>query len=270
MAISLKYKVIIVIFIIIALLYAGQYFITHMNSTTQKKETFVDDDDVEHYEEPPVVAAKGTGAPPAAATDVKYDLRILVLDDIEKMHIIDKEVKGKLMQDIFAHDMDTLKDMNADERAKFIKNKYDHMKVTVSAATSIATAESIVKAEAPVPKTPKDTFEEPSKLLLAKAEDAIRDLERVQHGLKDIETYAKAISMSVPVSTQDTPAPVVAAAKIVPSMPAVQTVQTVQTTVPAVKTADPLPAPSISAAVTKPDITNTIEGFENIMSYAAF
>ena len=279
MALDLKYKIIIVVFAAVMLLYVGHYFVQQLSSTSSaKKETFIVDDDVEHYEEPPVQETK---APAALATssEPKYDMRVLVLDDIEKLRILDKDLKGKLMQEIF-NNLDDLKGMSTAERELYIKNKYDVMKVsTAVAATTTTTAEiatSAVSAILPT-KAETDSFEEPSRQLLTKTEEALVNLLKVQTGLQEIKTYANAMGNSTAQTaktTQTVPVP------NIPSVPPTPTpTPTFQMPQPSQAVAQPpigpsmlVPGQSISAAPA-PSISaleKFFDGFENIVSYAPY
>lgn len=93
-----KYKIIVVVFVAIAFLYVGHFIINYM-STSKKRETFLEEDDVEHYENPSTDSS--TSKAPTATSESQYDQRVLILDDIEKLHIVDKDTKGKLMEYMF-------------------------------------------------------------------------------------------------------------------------------------------------------------------------
>ena len=235
----MKYKIIIVVFAAVMLLYICHYFVQQLSTTSSaKKETFIVDDDVEHYEEPPVQENKAAAL--ATSSEPKYDLRVLVLDDIEKLRILDKDLKGKLMQEIF-NDIDNLKGMSTAERELYIKKKYDIMKVSNAVASTTATtaeiATSTVSAILPT-KVETDSFEEPSRQLFTKTEEALVNLLKVQTGLKEIPSQAAAQPPTQP--------------PIGPSM------------LVSGQSISAAPAPSISA------LEKFVDGFENIVSYAPY
>lgn len=277
MALDLKYKIIIVVFAVVMLLYVGHYFVQQLNTTSSKKETFVVDDDVEHYEEPPAHESKEAATTAAPSTsEPKYDLRVLVLDDIEKLRILDKDLKGKLMQEIF-NELDNLKGMTAAERELYIKKKYDIMKVSTAVAATTATTAEIASAtvSAMMPaKAETDSFEEPSKQLLSKTEEALVNLLKVQTGLQEIKTYANALDRSGPAAT--VPVPTVPTVPTVPPQPTFlppQPAQTAQTVVqPSIGQAMVGPTQSISAAPSTSisALEKFVDGFENVISYAPY
>jgi hypothetical protein len=283
MALDLKYKIIIVVFAAVVLLYIGHYFVQQLNTNSSaKKETFIVDDDVEHYEEPPAQETQAVTL--ATLSEPKYDLRVLVLDDIEKLRILDKDLKGKLMQEIF-NDLDSLKGMSTAERELYIKKKYDIMKISNAvAATTATTAEiatSAISAILPT-KAETDSFEEPSRQLLTKTEEALVNLLKVQTGLQEIKTYANAMGNSTAQTAQTAqtiPVPNIPSVPPTPTptfqmpqpsqavaQPSAQTAQTPigpSMLVPG-QSISAAPAPSISA------LEKFVDGFENIVSYAPY
>lgn len=242
-----KYKIIIVVFVAIAFLYAGHFVINYMNNS-KKRETFVDDDDVEHYEEPPKQTTKPAAT--TASAESNYDLRVLILDDIEKLHVTDKEVKGKLMEELFSKaGLDKIGPMTSTDRLAYIKSEYEKLKTggTAPSATETAApkpqpaAQPSVSTPAADPKpqaapkaefTNQDTSSE-GKELVTKTREALNHLQYVQNGLQDIQKYAEGLKSSFEVK--------------------------------------PLPpaAPSVAENYKEPRIPEAfIEGFENIRSYA--
>ena len=134
-----KYKIIIIVFILIALLYAGHFIIDYMNSNKKKEAFTLFDDDVEHYEEPKQSPKKNIAEEnkksknETTSEESKYDLRVLILDDIETLQITDKDQKGKLMEIMFNEN--TLKKVSTlsdKERLKFVEDKYNSLGVTSS------------------------------------------------------------------------------------------------------------------------------------------
>jgi len=139
-----KYKIIIVVFILIALLYAGHFIIDYMNSNKKKEAFTLFDDDVEHYEEPKTPPKSKVSEKNNAHTtseESKYDLRVLILDDIESLEIADKDQKGKIMEVMFNED--TLKKvatLSDRQRLKFIQDKYNSLGTTTFSETTSETS----------------------------------------------------------------------------------------------------------------------------------
>jgi len=129
---DMRLKIIVVVFVVIAILYGIHFMLTYMG---KKKETFVDDlmeDDVEHYED----VSKPTKESDPKAQESKYAQRILVLDDIEKLHITDKEVKGKLIEYVFMDTVfDDLTKKTSSERYDAIEKKYQELQKEGSTQT---------------------------------------------------------------------------------------------------------------------------------------
>ena len=205
---DMKIKIIIVIFVAIAFLYVGHFIINYMAKTTKQEgfmERFNDIEDVEHYEEPQELPKKATGKTQGSS---KYDQRILVLDDIEKIKITDKDLKGKLMEILFDDEMlKQISDMSASERLTYIKKKYESM---VKSATS-----DVKEDEAELPKetaqeatksgfepttpteTPSATPEVDTSGLLNKTQETISALKSVQLGLSEIHKIAETFKSHV-------------------------------------------------------------------------
>ena len=202
---DIKLKIVIVIFVAIAFLYAGHFIINYMATT--KQEGFTEDfNDVEHYEEPAEPSRKADNK-----VTSKYDQRILILDDIEKLQIKDKEVKGKLMETMFDDDiLNQVASMSSSERLTFIKKKYDSFHVT-SGESSAAAAGPTTNAES------KNKFEleteDPVKVtipastlaaidttgLITKTQETLSALKSVQSGLSEIHKIAESFKSHAPV-----------------------------------------------------------------------
>lgn len=241
----MKYKIIIVVFLLILFLYAGHFVITYLNNN-KTKESFIDDD-IEHYED-----STPKTTPKVTTTETKYDLRILILDDIEKLNISDKEVKGKLMQTIFADDefMKSLESKST-KRFELIQEKYNQLNKTDLPSQppiplNTTQEESSIPVKAVVSPGVKDKFttdtpvssktDDTNKELVTKTEEALNHLQYVQNNLKDIQTYAKSVAKTI--STPPVPS----------------------TTVPT--------APK--STFREPNLPEPfIEGYENVTSYAS-
>ena len=140
-----KIKVIIIVFAIVIVFYVVQFLSGYM----KKKEHFTSSyyDDVEHYDNPPA----------ATTGEQAYDLRLLILDEIDKLNITDKVIKGKIMETLFSDvSMNQLKGMTSDQKITYIKNVYQSAANIVS--QEVLPAASVVTTT-PVVATPKATFE---------------------------------------------------------------------------------------------------------------
>lgn len=150
----MKFKIIILVFIVIALLYAVHFVLTQLDKG-KKKETFVIDDDVEHYEDPVVTSPKPKAdAKEDTKSETKYDTRVLILNDIEKMDINNKEIKGQLMEYLFASDVIAkISSMANNERSIFIQSKYDLLKTGVKLDST--SSETTTKVSSVAEHTPE-------------------------------------------------------------------------------------------------------------------
>jgi len=200
-----KYKIIIVVFILIALLYAGHFIINSMNSNKKKEGFTLFDDDVEHYEEPPKTTIKKSST--TTSEETKYDLRVLILDDIEKLQITDKDLKGKLMEIMFNED--TLKKtstMSDNQRYDFIKTNYASLTSTNPIEKSSFTEDTKSKEPPQKTDTPTTSSANTSAIsqelihmtadTMTKLQTAQTNLQAVQNSLTDVQKYAAKIDAS--------------------------------------------------------------------------
>ncbi len=205
---DMKLKIIILVFIIIALLYAVYFIVNQLNENSKKKETFIIDDDVEHYEDPVVKTPPEKKTVKTEAESDKYDTRVLILNDIEKMDITDKEIKGKWMEYLFTSDViNKISSMANTERSIFIRSKYDLLK-TGQNLTSSETTEKKEKAEfsssqtsepAPVVPPPSkkisssvyDGLSNTNRDLLTKTEEALEYIQKVQTNIQQMQENIK-------------------------------------------------------------------------------
>lgn len=157
-----KYKIIIVVFILIALLYAGHFIIDYMNSNKKKEAFTLFDDDVEHYEEPKpskrnIGEENRKSKNESTSEESKYDLRVLILDDIETLKITDKDQKGKLMEIMFNEN--TLKKVSTlsdKQRLKFIEEKYNSLGVSTALGESTLSEADITNEDSQLNKSVKN------------------------------------------------------------------------------------------------------------------
>lgn len=243
----MKYKITIFVFLALVFLYFLHFVITY----DRTKETFVEEhDDIEHYEEP-----KATLPPPTKPASTTYDMRIMILDDIEKLNLTDKSLKGKLMQEVFADEaaLKTLESKTSDERLSFVKSKLETLKtkdeyVNVgdsSAGASTSVSATSTTASPPVITAPKTSVPE-SKDVMVKAEEALAHLQKVEANLKQIQSAFGQQQMAVADSKKTNAA---------------------ETNIP-----DNIPASTatVKSNFTEPSIPQSfIEGFESIRNYAS-
>jgi hypothetical protein len=232
-----KYKIIIVVFILIALLYAGHFIIDYMNSNKNKEKFTLFDDDVEHYEDSQDTKSvkkniasesrrsKKNIVSNTTSDESKYDLRVLILDDIESLKITNKEIKGYLMETMFEED--TLKKvaiLSDKERLEFIKDKSTLFEKSTSVEKSTLTksTEKLISQFKGVDdtdnentnntktssKTPSNTPSNSalSQELVHRTEDAMtklqnvkKELDTVQKSLTDMQKYAVNIDPSTKI-----------------------------------------------------------------------
>lgn len=130
-----KIKIIILVFTVIVVFYLFQFIFKMM----QKKEHFSASyyDDVEGYEDAPEKEKY-------ESKDEEYDLRISLLNEIDKLEITNNKVKGSVMESVFSEvSMKKMKSMSAEKRKEEVRNIYQ-------AAMNEATA-TVVAQEAPPP-----------------------------------------------------------------------------------------------------------------------
>lgn len=134
-------KIIIAVFLLVIVF----YFLQFMLEFLKKKEHFsssyfddADDDREEHFVDAKPVDAKPVkqeavvkqeAKPPQPSDSKPYELRIFILDEIEKLNITDKTVKGNVMEALFSETaMKELEGMSKDERAAKVKSIYESAK----------------------------------------------------------------------------------------------------------------------------------------------
>jgi hypothetical protein len=182
-------------------------------SVNKKKEAFtLFDDDVEHYEEPKASNKKSSIT---TSEETKYDLRVLILDDIEKLKINDKDTKGKLMEIMFNEDaLKKTASMSNNQRIDFINEKYKSINSSVD-KSSFANDENKSKenskeneeSSVPEKKTQTDVKADSNSAIsielihmtadaITKLETAQTNLQAVQASIKDVQKYAAKIDKS--------------------------------------------------------------------------
>ena len=142
---DMRLKIIVVVFAIVGVFYFVQFVFGLMG---KKKEHFTSDyyDEVENYEDAPK---------PAAAKEEEYDMRIALLEEIDKLPITDSKVKGSVMEAVFSDvSMNKLKDMSKEKRKEEIKTIYQTI------TTGDVKQETVIKK--PVAEQVKSMFTEGS------------------------------------------------------------------------------------------------------------
>lgn len=187
---NLKLKIILVIFVAIAFMYLGHFIINYMGDKTKQESVTEEFNDVEHYEEPshlePSTKLNST------SSNLKYDQRILILDDIEKLAITNKDIKGKLMEKLFDDSvLKKISEMSTSERTDFIKKELDELMMKpkkVEAETKTAAISTLTE-----PKNTEKLNFNPSSLV-TKTQETIQSLQSVQDGLKEIHRIAESFT----------------------------------------------------------------------------
>lgn len=158
-----RMKIIIAVFLL-AIVF---YFLQFMLEFIKKKEHFTSSyfDDVEesssersrlreHFED-------AKAAPKEAPADNKpYELRIFILDEIEKLNIADKTIKGNVMEALFSETaMKELEGMTKDQRVAKVKSVYDGAKGAAPAAPAKAPAAQVAPKQSytDAPSKPDDS-----------------------------------------------------------------------------------------------------------------
>lgn len=139
-----RMKIIIAVFLLVIVF----YFLQFMLEFVKKKEHFTSSyfDDAENYEDkrrvehfaedaPKAPAASAPKPPEPSENNKPYELRIFILDEIEKLNISDKTIKGNVMETLFSETtMKELEGMTKDQRIAKVKAVYDSSKKTEAPA----------------------------------------------------------------------------------------------------------------------------------------
>ena len=214
-----KVKIIVVVFVAILILYAVHFIFTQM-SNSKKKETFiVDDDDVEHYEDPtnnktstptPTKDTSRDTSKDVPSKDVaksdssSYNVRVLLLDDIEELKVSDKDIKGKLMEYLFSSEViEKVVSMSTSERKAFVQSKYDALKTGTSLENGTVSKDSNTDKKDQFADTAVST--DLTKTIYSKTTDALTSLKSVQNTLTDIQKSLDSINTDVASKSKDTP-----------------------------------------------------------------
>lgn len=141
-----KMKIVFAVFVLVIVFYVFQFIFDYM----KKKEHFTSHyfDDVEHYndappkeaDKKPVEPKKEVVMPETPAETKPYELRIFVLDEIEKLNITDKAVKGAVMETLFSESsMKELESMSKEQRIAKVKSVHDTAAKGGAATGAVAT-----------------------------------------------------------------------------------------------------------------------------------
>ena len=186
---DMKIKIIIVIFVAIAFMYVGHFIINYMSTKTKQESVSEEFNDIEHYEEPVQSESKES----SSSSPGKYDQRILILDDIEKLDISNKDIKGKLMEKLFDDSaIKTISEMTASQRSTFIKDQLAELNKSF-AKLEVPPENKPEPPPKPELKQEKKTEQldfDPSSLV-SKTQETIKSLQSVQDGLKEIHKIAE-------------------------------------------------------------------------------
>lgn len=153
-----KLKIIILVFTVIVVFYVFQFIFQMM----QKKEHFSANyyDDVEGYEDAPNEKEK------FEAKDEEYDLRISLLNEIDKLEITDNKVKGSVMESVFSEvSMKKMKSMSLEKRKEEVRNIYQ---AAVNQAGPVIMQETPVVINKPTNEQIKSMFENAPELPMMK------------------------------------------------------------------------------------------------------
>ena len=132
-------KIIIAVFLLVIVFYFLQFMLEFLKKKEHFTSTYFDDSEnyedrrkVEHFEEvapKAAEAAKPAAAPKApepSENNKPYELRIFILDEIEKLNISDKTIKGNVMEALFSETMmKELEGMSKEQRITKVKAVYD-------------------------------------------------------------------------------------------------------------------------------------------------
>lgn len=124
---DMRLRIIIIVFVVVVVFYFFQLIFGYMN----KKEHFTSHyfDDVERYENAPTVTQESE----RSENTKPYELRIFLLDEIDKLNISDKTIKGNVMETLFSESsMNELIKMTKEDRIKKVKEVYDKAQDTSS------------------------------------------------------------------------------------------------------------------------------------------
>ena len=160
---DMKLKIIFAVFVIVVVLYFMQFMIDFMKKKAHLSNRYFDD--VEHYEDAP----ETTKASPSAMEP--YKIRLFLLEEIDKLKIEDKNVKGAVMECLFSEttmkEFDKLPD-NKDSRDKMAA-KVKECQASILNTTASTPAEA---PKAPAAEPPKSPAAEPPKAPAAEPQKA--------------------------------------------------------------------------------------------------
>lgn len=239
-----KMKIIILVFTVVVVFYLFQFIFKMM----QKKEHFSANyyDDVEGFEDAPEKEKY-------ESKDEEYDLRISLLNEIDKLEITNNKVKGSVMESVFSEvSMTKMKSMSPEKRKEEIRNIYQ---AAVNQASPAVTQETAPVVTNPSTSTVvKSMFENAPPLPTIqdynmndarnKTMQAVEKLESAIESLKDMKNI---LQQGGNIKNKEPYIPDLP----IPPMPKKEFMEEEE--------------PEVKAAATTP----LIEGFENVPSYAS-
>lgn len=257
-----KMKIIFAVFVLVIIFYFMQFMLEFM----KKKEHFSNRyfDDVEHYEDAP--------SKPAATPDVMkpYEVRLFLLDEIDKLNITDKSAKGALMETLFSEatmkEFDNLSDSkeSRDKLSAKVKSVYESVK-----APSVAAA-PVVAAPLTAPKT--ESAEAPKQVAAADAsapakfENAPEKTDGFEHKMKAFFANNEVGSATLDLKSKVNKA----SEKLDVVIDNLQDMKQLLSDSAASKESYVPSPPSLSSIAPLLKKQELIEGFESIRSYATY
>ena len=138
-------KIIIAVFLLVIVFYFLQFMLEFLKKKEHFTSSYFDDSEnyedrrsVEHFEEAAPKAAPK--APESNENSKPYELRIFILDEIEKLNISDKTIKGNVMEALFSETtMKEMDGMTKEQRIAKVKAVYDISNKAAPAAAPAAT-----------------------------------------------------------------------------------------------------------------------------------
>ena len=179
----MRMRIIIVVFTVILVFYLFQFVFNML----KKKEHFSTKyyDDVEEYQDAP------------KSTEDEYDMRISLLNEIDKLEIADSKLKGSIMESVFSDvTMKKLKDLSKEARTQEVKNIYQAalnqgrvaQEAPVVVKPSVSTTVKSMFENGPDLPDVKDYYENDSR---NKANKALEKLDNAIDALKDMKDILK-------------------------------------------------------------------------------
>jgi hypothetical protein len=170
-----RMKIIIAVFLLVIVFYFLQFMLEFLKKKEHFTSSYFDDSEnyedrrsVEHFEEAAPKAAEAAKpaeapkAPESSENSKPYELRIFILDEIEKLNISDKTIKGNVMEALFSETtMKEMESMSKEQRIAKVKAVYDISNKAAPAAAA-PVAKPATTGQGKVQQETKDHFIEES------------------------------------------------------------------------------------------------------------